>query len=243
MKTPLHKIFIIESIIIILVISGLLFAKKVVAEMTIEPNVSVGFFGIGGQTELLDSQSVELIEIPLAVKLQSAKFHYGVKFNYREIQADNLKRQGLGDAIISLGYQANKAFQISLKEKIPMTKKLGLSTGVNDTSLQIDFNSALIDAKQRLFATIGYTFTEQSTDVKLQNRSYVSLGTRYQLQSKVQIGVSLNYKENIFTHLDDQMGLQATIHQPLTNNYSLSAFAGYDNTQTRSIGVSLNGQF
>lgn len=209
-----------------------------------EASMSIGFQALNGQSQITDDPSVTLWEVPVSLVIKQSNFNYGVQLKQVKLESKEGVKQGMGDAVFSLGYHLNKQFQISLKEKIPATSSSKyLTTGVNETSVQLDFSAPMIKANRRLFATMGYTFTDKSSKYKLQNRSYLSLGTRYLLKSKTKIGVSLDYKENIFADLDNQLGLQAYIDQPINSTYNLSAFAGYDRSQTSSIGVTLSGKF
>lgn len=243
MKIPIFKLFILEVVIVLVVVITLLLAKPVSAAEQTEFNINIGLQSLNGQSEINPSDSINILEIPVALSAKNSGFYYGVELKKLKAEYQGLNKQGYGDTTLTFGYDLNKQFQISLKEKLAFTSTKGLSTGVNDTSIQLDFNSEMSQANRSLFATIGYTFTEKSRDYRLQNRPYISLGTGFKLKSNTQFKLNLKYRQNIFAELDDQLGLKAVIDQPLNNTYNLSAFAGIDNTQTSTIGVTLNGKF
>lgn len=243
MKIPIFKLFILEVVIVLVVVIALLLAKPVSAAEQPDFNLKIGLQALNGQSEINPSSSIKTIEIPITLSAKNASFYYGIELKKLKAEYQGQNKQGYGDTTLTFGYDLNKQFQISLKEKLAFTSTEGLSTGVNDTSVQLDFNSPMTQANSSVFATIGYTFTDKSNDYKLQNRSYISLGTGYKLKGKTQFKLNLNYQQNIFAKLDDKLGLKAVIDQPLNNTYNLSAFAGIDNTQTSTIGVTLNGKF
>ena len=246
MKTPLHKLFILEVAIVVVVIITLIFSKKVMANnhQPTEVQIKLGLKSLNGQSQITNITPAKVWEVPISLLVKKAKLSFEVEFKQVTLKSKYMIKQGMGDTLLSLGYQIDEQFEISLKEKVSATSSNKyLTTGKNETSLQINYNSPMIKANNRLFATMGYTFTDKSSKFNLQNQAYASLGTKYLLKTKTQIGISLDYKENIFTHLDDQMGLTAYIDQPINSIYNLSAFAGYDITQTSTIGVTLSGKF
>lgn len=243
MKIPIFKLFILELVIVLVVILALFLAKPASAAEQTGFSVSIGLQSLNGQSEINPSRSINTLEIPLSLSMKNSRYYYGIELKKLSAEYQNKTQQGYGDTTLTFGYDLTKQFQLSLKEKFAATRTKGLSTGVNDTSIQLDFDSKMIKANRRLFATIGYTLTNKSKDYKLQNRPYINLGTTYTWKNKTQFSLNLNYDQNVFAELDDQLGLKAVIDQPVNNTYNLSAFAGIDTTQTSTIGVTLNGKF
>ncbi len=245
MKLSILKVITIEVMIVAFGILALGFAKDSFAA---DPNnyseISVGLNYQDGQSELIDSDDVTTTRIPVSLTHKKDKFSFGITLSHVTVDDQYREEQGLGDTVLSLGYDLNKAFTVTLKEKIATgDEDKNLSTGKNDTSLQIDFETPMLDRRSTVFATAGHKFVGKNSELNMQNSSFASVGTGYIYNNRTKIGVSLDYRQSIFEDLDDQLGLSAYIDKPLNDTYSLSAFAGYDNTQSSSIGVTLSGKF
>lgn len=241
MKLSIYKIISMQVAIVLLGILALSFAKKANADVT---TITTGVFYIDGQSDTINSDDVSAFSIPLLISHKQDKFTFGVALSHLSVESGSIDEKGMGDTTLSVGYDVTDAFKISLKEKLATgDEEKGLSTGKNDTSIQLDYFSPLKDNKSSIFATVGHKFVGKKDGLNLQDVSYSSIGTGYIYNNKTSVGVSLDYRESIFSNLDNQLGLSAFINQTLNDTYSLSAFAGYDNTQTGSIGVSLTGKF
>jgi len=205
--------------------------------------VTTGLFFINGQSETIDSDDVTSTSIPLLISIKKDKLSFGVSVAHLTVKSGAVSEQGMGDTQITLGYDITDTFGIKLKEKFATgDEQKGLSTGENDTSIQLDYFT-LANNQSSIFGSLGYKFVGKVSGLDMQDSLYASVGTGYINSNKTSIGVSLDYRQSIFKNLDNQLGLTAFVSKPLNSTYSLSGFAGYDDTQTSSIGVSLTTKF
>lgn len=238
-----HSIFKIISLQIVIVLAGVLALSAATAKASEKYQLSSGMFFIHGQSETVNADNVTSTSVPLLISIKNDRLSFGVSLAYLSVKADGINEQGIGDTTISMGYDINEEFTIKLKEKfVTGDENRGLSTGENDTSVELDY-FAPIDNQLSTFATFGHKFTGKAPGKNLQNSFYASIGTGYIYTNKTSIGVSFDYRQSVFKNLDDQLGLTAFISKPINSNYSLSAYAGYDNTQTSNLGVSLTTKF
>ena len=237
-----HTIFkIILLPIAIIIMGSLLLSQVALAGDSTKLTTSILY--LDGQGETLDSDNVTTTSIPLLLSVKKDKLSFGVSMSYLTVKSSNLNEQGLGDTVLSIGFDLDPNFTLKLKEKVATGDvNRGLSTGKNDTSVQLNY-FANANNNLSFFGTVGYKFVGKSNAFNMQDSSYASIGTGRIFNSKTNLGVSLDYKKSIFKNLDDQLGVAAFISTPINETYSLSGFAGYDSTQTKSIGVSLTTKF
>ncbi len=241
-KKSIFKVVLLEVTIVMSFIFALGFAKQSIAAEDF--SVSIGYSETQGLSELVNRDDVNTRIVPIEVTKNFGKLQFGVILQQVKVDFANIENQGIGDSILSLGYNINDAFSVSLKEKIATgDEKRFLSTGENDTLIQLDFNQPMMNPKALLFAQFGHRFAGKNNSLKTQDGYYAYLGTGYTYANQTQVGVKLNYQERLFSNLDDRLGLSAYINKPISDNYSLSAFAGFDKTETTTIGVSLTGKF
>ncbi|WEJ62683.1 hypothetical protein [Thiomicrorhabdus lithotrophica] len=237
-----HSIFKIISLQIIIILFGFV-ALTSVSNAANSTKLTTGLFYIDGQSETINSDDVSALSIPLLLSVKQDKLSFGVSVAYMSIESGSLDETGLGDTIVSMGYDLTDSFTLKLKEKFSTgDENKGLSTGKNDTSVQLDY-FAKMGNQTSLFTTLGYKTVGKVTGLNMQDTLYASVGTGYVYPTKTSIGVSLDYRESIFKNLDDQLGIAAFVSKPLNSTYSLTGFAGYDDTQTSSLGVSLTTKF
>lgn len=213
------------------------------AQANNQAQLTTGLFYSDGQSEIVNSNDVSAWSVPLLISVKKEKLSFGVSMSYLSLESGELNEKGIGDTTLSLGYDVTNNFTLKLKEKLPTgdTTK-NLSTGENDTSVQLDYFAG-INNQVSFFGSLGYKFVGKVAGQQMQNTAFASIGTGRIYGKDTSIGVSLDYSESLFKNLDDQLGIAAFISKPLNETYSLSAFAGYDNTQTNSIGVSLTTKF
>lgn len=237
-----HTIFKIIFLPIVLILIGALTLSKVV-QAADSTKLTTGVFYANGQSDTINSDDVTSISVPLLLSVKKDKLSFGVSMSYLTIESGNINEQGLGDTTLSLGYDLSSNFTVKLKEKLPTgDENRSLSTGENDTSVQLDY-FAIADKNVSFFGSVGYKLVGKVAGQNMQDTAYASIGTGRLYSDKTSIGVSLDYRESVFRNLDDQLGIAAFISKPLNETYSLSGFAGFDTTQTNSIGVSLTTKF
>lgn len=238
----IHSINKIISLHITIILFGLIPLPSLVYAAD-SSKLTSGLFYIDGQSDIINSDDVSALSIPLLLSVKQDKLSFGVAVSYMSIESGSLDETGLGDTIVSMGYDLTDSFTLKLKEKFATgDAHKGLSTGKNDTSVQLDYFTKMGN-QTSLFTTLGYKSVGKISGFNMQDTLYASVGTGYLYPTKTSIGVSLDYRESIFKNLDDQFGIAAFVSKPLSSTYSLTGFASYDITQTRSLGVSLTTKF
>lgn len=237
-----HTNFKIIVLSIVLILLGTLSLSKM-AQAADSTKLTTGVFYANGQSDTINSDDVTSISIPLLLSVKKDKLSFGVSMSYLSVESGSINEQGLGDTTLAMGYDLTNNFTVKLKEKLPTgDKNRSLSTGKNDTSVQLDYFT-VANQNVSYFGSVGYKFVGKTTGLNMQDSAYASIGTGRVYGDKTSIGVSLDYRESVFKNLDDQLGIAAFISRPLNDTYSLSGFAGFDTTQTNSIGVSLTSKF
>ncbi|NPA72736.1 MAG: hypothetical protein GXO35_07905 [Gammaproteobacteria bacterium] len=205
--------------------------------------LTTGFFSSDGQSDIVNIPNSSTQSIPLMLSVRKGKLSLGLSTGYVSIKSGTLNEAGMGDTTLSLGYTLSDTFSVKIKEKFATGDAAkNLSTGKEDTSVQLDYFGQ-VNQSQSLFATAGYKFTGKVAGANMQDASYASVGTGYMLASKISIGASLDFRESSYKTVDSKLGITAFASKPLSKTYSLAGFAGYDNTQTSSLGVSLTTKF
>lgn len=236
----------IESIIKHIVMAGFITSLLLASNAAIAENeaeLSAGLVYIDGQSQTSQYKNTQSLAIPVSLIIKQDRLSFGVSISYLSAESKTFNEKGIGDTTLMVGYDLTNNFTLKLKEKLPAPiNKTGLSTGENDTSAQLDYFARTTN-NSSLFGTLGYKFVGQAPGEKMKNSLFASIGAGHFYTNKASIGVSLDYRQSMFKNLDDQLGLTAYINQPLNSTYSLSGFAGYDDTQTSSLGVSLTTKF
>jgi hypothetical protein len=195
--------------------------------------------------------------IPLMVSGYYQRYSGSLTTSYLKENGDSFS---LGDTTLSLGYDISNAsgFTVILKEKFATgNEEKGLSTGKNDTSLQLDYATALTN-RTSLIASIGYTFVGKKDKTPLgqgkkkggqqgandvQNRHYSSLGLAYALSNRNTLGTLLDIQESLYKNQGKQTNLSLLMSHALSNTHSLTILYAHDNSQTNHIGLTFTSQF
>jgi|GEM_PF-2356992 len=207
--------------------------------------LSTGILYSSGQSDTVNSTDVTTTSIPLILSFKKARLSLGLSSAYLMVDSDNFNTEGIGDTTLSVGYDLTESPWLTLKVKEKFAtgdENEGLSTGKNDTSLQLDTFYPL-QANTSIFASIGYKFVGKVSGIAMQDTTYASVGMGYFYPNKTNVGLSLDYRQSIFKNLDDQLGAAIFVSKPLNKTYRLSGFGGYDSTQTSTAGVTLTTQF
>ncbi|HHS99739.1 MAG TPA: hypothetical protein ENK73_02685 [Thiomicrospira sp.] len=207
--------------------------------------ISTGLFYSSGQSDTIDTDDATTNSIPFMVSIKKGDVSFGLSTAYISVDSNSFDASGLGDTTVSIGYDLTEKpwLTVKLKNKFATGDEAkGLSTGENDTSVQLDYFYP-VKSNTSLFANIGHKFVGKVSGVAMQDTNYGSIGGGYIFPSKTNIGVSLDYRQSIFKNLDDQMGASVFLSRPITKTYSLSGFGSYDNTQTLSTGLTVTAKF
>ena len=247
-KAPLKTTL---SFLLIGLSSLALITQAVQAATSIEPSfetstkISTGLFYSSGQSDTINNPDVNTISVPLLVSVKQGRLSFGLSTAYLSVDSESMSAEGVGDTTVSLGYDLleNPWLTLKVKEKFATGDETkGLSTGENDTSLQLDYFYPL-KANTALFASLSHKFVGKVSGLAMQDTNYASLGTAYTYANKTNIGFSLDYRQSIFKTLEDQTGASIFLSKPINKTYNVSAFGGYDSTQTSSAGVTLTTKF
>ncbi len=220
-------------------------AKNAYAEVDISKvYFELGATHIDGQSLTSDSENMRTTLMPLTIKKQHRNLSFGIMLTHLKIKTNQYRHQGIGDSFLTLGYEITPALTLNIIEKMATgdeTKRL--STGKNDTSVELKSMIPDLTSNYEFSAKIRYSFIGKNTLYEMQNSAAISIGSLYKFPKKTALGVQLNYQQNAFKHLDNQLGFTTSISKNINQYLHFSAFAGFDNTQTHSFGVSLNGKF
>ncbi|MBN2866725.1 MAG: hypothetical protein JXK16_12020 [Thiotrichales bacterium] len=230
-----------------LALAGLsLFAQASTTENSgFTTKLTTGFFYSSGQSDTINSSDATTSSIPLMLSFKKDRLSMGVSTAYLMVDSDSFNAEGMGDTTFSIGYDITESpwFTVKLKEKFATGDETeGLSTGKNDTSLQLDYFYP-IKTNTSVFASIGHKLVGKVSGADMQNTTFASVGMGYLYPNKTNIGVSLDYRQSIYKSLDDQTGASLFVSKPLNKTYSLSAFGGYDSSETTTAGITLTTKF
>jgi len=207
--------------------------------------ISTGLFYSSGQSDTIDTDDATTQSIPFMLSMKKGDVSFSVSTAYISVDSDSFDTSGMGDTTVSLGYDLTESpwLTVKLKNKFATGDEAeGLSTGENDTSIQLDYFYP-VKSNTSVFANIGHKFVGKVSGVEMQDSNYGSIGAGYIFPSKTNMGVSLDYRQSVFSDLDDQMGASVFVSRPITKTYSLSGFGSYDNTQTLSTGLTITAKF
>ena len=207
--------------------------------------LSTGLFYSSGQSDTINSSDSTTKSVPLMISVKNGRLSFGLSTAYLSVKTDTFKADGMGDTTLSIAYDIMESpwLTVKLKEKLATGDKTeGLSTGKNDTSVQLDYFYPLQN-NTSVFATIGHKFVGKVTGSAMQDTQYASIGMGYLYPNKINIGLSLDYRQSTFKDLDDQTGASVFVSKALNNTNTLSAFGGYDRSETTSAGVTLTTKF
>ena len=227
------------------VLSGLTATVNATETSPFTTKVSTGLFYSNGQSETIDTSDSTTTSVPLMISIKKDRLSVGLSTAYLSVDSDAYNADGMGDTTFSVGYELTESpwLTLKIKEKFATGDETqGLSTGENDTSIQLDYFYPL-ESNTSVFASIGHKLVGKVGGVAMQDTNYASVGVGYIYPNKTNIGTSLDYRQSIFKNLDDQVGASIFVTKPLTKTYSISAFGGYDSTQTSTAGFTLTTKF
>lgn len=204
--------------------------------------VSTGFFYADGQSNDLNASNVTLRSVPVNVSVQNGPINVKLGTSWLEIKSGTAAAQsGQGDTTLTLRYDVTPNWSVSIKEKFATgSKSKGLSTGYNDTKVQVDAFWPQAGGRS-VFATLGYTFKGgQSDNPNYQNAAYASLGMAQALKDGWSVGLSIDAAQATSKTLDDTFGGMVFLGYRVSPRVSVNVFGGYDTTQTKSGGLGLS---
>ena len=225
-----------------LLIVGLLMPVSLSAWAQPSVKLSTGFFYADGQSNDLNVKNTTIKSVPLSLKVKKGRSGVRLSSSWLEVDAGTAE-SGMGDTTLSLSYDLteNPWWTVTLKEKFATgDKDKGLSTGYNDTKVQLDYFRP-VGRKSSVFATMGYTFKGgQSDNPNYQNAVYGSVGGGVLLARGWSGGFSLDYSQATSKTLDDTIGGSLFLGHNFTPRFGVNIFAGYDSTDTTSAGIGLS---
>ncbi len=205
--------------------------------------LTTGFFYANGQSNDLATKDTTIRSVPVGVKVKNGRWGVRVSGSWLEISSGSVTNSGQGDTTVSLSYDVteNPWWTVTVKEKFATgDQNKGLSTGYNDTKLQLDYFRPL-GRGYSVFSTLGYTFKGgQDKNPNYQNAVYASLGGGVVLTKGWTIGASLDFNQATSKTLDDTFGGSLFLGHALTRRVGVNVFAGYDSTNTTSAGFGLS---
>ena len=212
-----------------------------------QPNTSIklstGFFYADGQSNDLNVPDSTLKSVPLSIQFKHNRFGMRLSSSWLEVNSGGVVDAGQGDTTVAISYDLteNPWWTLTVKEKFATGDSgKGLSTGYNDTKIQVDYFQA-VGRERSVFATLGYTFKGGQSDVSTyQDAAYASVGMGVVLSQGWNGGVSFDYYQATSRTLDDTLGGSVFIGHKLSQHFGVNVFAAYDSAQTTSLGLGLS---
>ena len=229
--------FLVTSFTVGILASNTTFASDV--------KVSTGFLYVNGQNTDLSLADVKLSSIPLSLKVQNDAFGFKISTSYLNLDAGTgTTEKGIGDTRLTLSYDVSPQWTLSIQEKFSTgDDKKGLSTGFNDTKVAVDYSKPLSGGKS-VFGSLAYKVKGgKGSNPNYKNAADISLGMSKIISDNVVIGGSINYAQSSTSTLNDTTGGLAFVSRKLNKNWRTNAFVGYDNSKTKSAGVSISYKF
>ncbi|MCF6254051.1 MAG: hypothetical protein L3J38_04805 [Thiomicrorhabdus sp.] len=223
----------------------LLSSASIYAAEKTTTKISTGFFYSSGQSDVADLKDTTTTLVPVMISVKKNRLSFGASSSYLSIDAATLKEEGMGDTTVYIAYDLTEDpwVSVKLKHKFPTGDEAkSLSTGKDDTSISLDYFYP-IQGNTSVFANIEHKFVGKIPGVEMQDTTSASIGTGYSLSSGANIGASLDYRQSSFLNLDDQIGASVFVSKSLNKTVSLSAFGGYDSTETSSLGMTITTKF
>ncbi|MDX1796706.1 MAG: hypothetical protein R3219_08265 [Hydrogenovibrio sp.] len=236
---------------ILWLLAGGLLVQNAYAEDEVVTKISTGLFYASGQSQTFGSSDSTLYSVPFLVSWKYNRFRASLSTAYLNVDnrfpdlGTTVKANGMGDTTVSLGYDLTEAPWLTLKVKHKFAtgnKDDGLSTGKDDTSVQLDY-FAPVNTKTSAFATLGYKFVGKVDGYTMQDSAYGSVGVAYLFPTKTSVGISADYRQTTYTNLKDQTGGSLFVSQKVSKAWSVSGFGSYDNTETTSLGLTVTRKF
>jgi long-subunit fatty acid transport protein len=203
--------------------------------------ISTGYLYVDGQNSDLDSSNSTLTAIPLSLKFKNDALSIKLSSSRQELNSGNKTTNGLGDTSLKVSYRLTPSWTVSLKEKFSTGDKTkGLSTGYNDTTLQVGYSKALSE-ENRVFSSLSYKIKGGKSDIpNYKNAASVSVGLSRKMNENWRGGISLNYSQASNIKLDDTLGTLMFLGHKINKNWGVNSFIGTDNIGTQSLGLSIS---
>ena len=235
----------------IFLVAGVFASAAFSDDTAISTQITSGFFISQGQSQTLGSPNSTTYSTPVMISSRSGPLQGSLISNYLQINNDyptaNLthQQQGMGDTLLSMGYDLLEQPWITLKLKHKFAtgdKNKGLSTGKDDTALQLDWlNQFQPDTAG--YATLGYKWVGKLEGYAMQDSAYASAGLLQRLTPSNHLGASLDYTQTTYTELKDALGITLFLTQALNTSMTLTSLASYDTTSSNNFGLTLTKQF
>ncbi|BBP43849.1 hypothetical protein [Thiosulfativibrio zosterae] len=235
----------------IFLVAGVYASATFSDDTAISTQITSGFFISQGQSQTLGSPNSTTYSIPLMISSRSGRFQGALITNYLQVNNDyptvNLtnQQQGMGDTILSVGYDLLEQPWITLKLKHKFAtgdKNKGLSTGKDDTALQLDWLNQF-QPNTAGYATLGYKWVGQVNEYAMQNSGYATAGLLQRLTPHNHLGVSLDYTQTSYTELKDALGASLFLSHQLNTSMTLTSLSSYDSTSSSNFGLTITKQF
>ena len=204
--------------------------------------LSTGYFYADGQSNDLNATNSTIKSVPFSLKVKDGAWGVRLSTSWLELKSQGSPAQsGMGDVSVALSYDLNRSWTASVKEKFSTaSKRKGLTTGYNDTKVQLDYFTAL-DNRSSFFGTAGYTFKGgQSANPNYQNGAYFSVGLGRVLAPGWTGGVSLDWTQATDRTLSNTFGGSLFLGYRVNSRWDVSLFGGYDNSSTKSVGMGIS---
>ena len=210
--------------------------------------LSTGFFMSKGLSTTSSATNSTLYAVPIMLALKRGRFNMAVS-NGVAVTLNNsttfrsfVSNVGFADSTLSVGYDLTEApwWSIKIKQKFATgSTSAGLSTGEDDTSVQVDYFK-ILNSKTSLFSTLGYKAVGKVSGEPMQNATYATLGLGRVINTGFNLGASLDYRQAVYTTQPDQVGLSLFADKKLSKSFNISTFGSYDDSDTLSLGVTVS---
>ena len=213
--------------------------------------IATGLFYSQGQSQETGQSDTRSVAVPLIISTQYQRFYTAISSYAAQLSSDNLTNStvenspGLGDLTLALGYNVSRdaRWRVQVKQKLATgdTDK-GLSTGENDTALQLDFFDS-IDHEHFLFYTLGYKWVGKVSGLNMRNPLYSTIGLGQFVTPSSAVSLSLDYFQSQYRDLEDAVSLSLSTNHIFNPTWALSGFGSYDSSDTFGIGISIVRSF
>lgn len=224
----------------------LIFMSLISAQIQANTYLSIGLYHLNGQNNLTDQTPVTSWSLPVSLSTYQNNWQYSVSSSWNTITTEqnevNQSVNGLGDTFFRVGYEWSQNPSITgaaLYKLATGDADKGLSTGADDLGFQLQLYQP-IKQKQSVFGHLGYSFNGQVTGTDIQNTVSASIGLGHQLDPNWLVAVSTSYQQSQYQSLDDQVSLETSLSVQISPLTSLGLFAGRDNTETTTLGLSFS---
>lgn len=227
-------------------ISLFIFVSLITMQAQANTYISSGVYYLNGQNNLTDQSPVTSWSVPFSVSTYQDAWQYSISTSLNRMTTEQNEVSktvnGLGDTYLRLGYEWIQQPSITgalIYKLATGDADKGLSTGKDDLGLQVQLYQP-IKQRSSVFGHLGYSFNGKVTGSDIQNTGSASIGLGHQLSSNLLLAVSTSYQQSLYQSLDDQVSVEASLSVQLSPLTSFGVFAGYDNTETTTLGLSIS---